>query len=541
MSKMFRRIRSPRDEKSPGKDAGANSKTFTSGQLHVNHRRHKSDEVQAVQTVQTVQNVIYSEPVASPSNGPSARGANVAAALVDDGPPLPPRNRPASVGNSNQLRKQMSADDDPYYVAPADTLRNRRGLVVNPAVPGGDKGAALTKSERKQMQILEMAQSQKQVMSHTRTGSFGRLVDSSDYSTPWNLIQQQREKREKREKQMAANVAAEKQPQEPEVVGEREEDETAKPGPPPKPQRLSNRTKRAIVQQCLQNHEGDTIIPVSSPSPSSGLVHDVRSQSNSPTSPPVAADNDMPQTEREDDYDEPWDRRKFSRDIHQLSRSSRHGGQSGKWPQDGAMDGETHVPPTSVSPVSGSQRHYSPKMREKFRHGRGGSPQSEQTPRGIEGDHTSPHGGSETKSHRHKSEKPRRLSPQPEPKGQRSASEKGLGNVTGRDHRTESSPPLATDSRSWVSPGNAPLDHLREATVRSYSAGNVCENLPPSISPEVPSRAMSHSVPISRRRLPSPPLGAGVDHLEGRRYTQSHASSSPACEIEVTLPLPDQP
>ncbi len=557
MSKMFRRIRSPRekDDKPSEKDAAGASRTYSqSGHLqsHVNHRRHKSDEVQ---TVQTVQNAIYSEPVVSSSVGANGRGTG-GAALLDEGPPLPPRNRPASIGNANQLRKQMSADDDSYYVAPVDTLRNRRG-VVNPAVVG-DRGAVLTRSERKQMQIHEMTQSQKQVHGHRRTGSFGHVIDNSEYSTPWNVLQEQKEiAREREKRQKAAAVPAETTPLEPEVQAEEKQQPSpvavTTQKPPDKPQRVSNRTKRAVIQQSLQNHDTDVIIPVHSPSPVLGS-HESRSQNSSPTSPPVSDNPPGSPQEAEGDYDEPWDRKKVSRGFHHLSRTSRHGGQPGKWPQDGPGGDDQPIPPPSVSPVSGSQRqqHYSPRMREKFphdSHGRGTSPQPESAVKLTEGDRTSPpRGGGEMRVHKYKSERTRRPSPQPEFRSVhvRSASERSLGGVGGgRDHRGDASTPLATETRARAATSVTVVDQIRDISTRSHSDSKILtmnsasEGNPLSSSPEATPRAVSQSVPISRRKLPSPPLGT-VDQFESRRYTQS-STAAPMCDIDVALPLHEQP
>ncbi len=551
MSKMFRRIRSPREtrdqKEEKEKSAGAN-RSYSVGALHANHRRHKSDEVNSVQTI-SAQNAIYSEPVVASGNGANGHGAS---ALVDDyeGPPLPPRNvlnRPASIGHAHQLRKQMSADEDPYYVAPVDTLRNRKGI-TNPAVLG-DKGAVPTKSERRQMHLHEMTLSQKQVF-HTRTGSFDHVIDNSEYSTPWNLIQQEKEKVKEREKLLAAIAAAEKHPQEAEK-DEKDKGNAAAAAslkPPPKPQRSSDRTKRTVIQQTLQNHDNDTIIPVHSPSPVPP-PQDARSHSSSPTPPPVA-DNPDTQLEKEDDYDEPWDKKKFPRGIQKISKSLRYSGQSqsGKWKQEGVGDGEVHLPPPSVSPVSGSLRHNSPKMREKFHHGRGASPQPEHLARGTEGERISPpRTGNEIKPHKQQSE---RLRPAPQSdssRGPRSLSEKGQGSVGGgRELWGDRSPPLTTDGRSWSGSRGTPVDHLRESS-RPYShsqpplpppSRHASEYLPSSTSPEVPPpRTMSYSVPITRRKLPSPPTGVAEDHSD-RRYTQT--STSPVCEIDISVPLEEQ-
>lgn len=478
MSTLFRRIRSPREHKEREEHQPPN-RSFSTGQLPAQgHRRHRSDDIK---------NINYTDP-----NGVSNSHGQ------DENPPLPPRNmhRPASVGNAHQLKKQVSSDEDPYYVAPADTIGRKAGLSVLPPP---------TASERKVMEMHERTQSQK-VVGHRRTGSYGHVIDNSEYSTPWNLLQEQRGKEQKDK--------------------------------PPKPPRSRDRTppNRPIIYS--QPSDGsDDLIPVQSPPPPS-LALD-RSLTNSPCSP----------VDPSGDYDEPWDR-KYP-DLRMAVRRQ-HSGKN-------ISEGEQAERSASVS-------KHSPKMSEKFPHdshqgspcahhrhsshhephphqrNSRGSPQPETRQREnskVIPDRISPPlilsggggGGGEMRlksGFRSQSERLRQPSPQPDARprlSSRVASERGPRDhhLSGVSDRT--SPPL-------------PPEHRDRSRLHYHSQLPPTEYLPPSLSPEGTPRSSSFSVPISARRLPSPPPDAGEPRLDNRRWTRTN--SPPTVHIDLSLALENQ-
>ena len=465
MSSIFRRIRSPREPKDRDQDQTApNARSFSTGTIpgsQHGHRRHRSDEIQ---------NVIYTEPnnVVNSHRPDASRGEN---------PPLPPRNRPASVGNAHQLKRQVSSDDDPYYVTPVDTL-NRRGVVNPTSLSQGERFPVPTRSERKQMHMHEMTLSQRHVLSHRRAGSVGHVIDSSDYSTPWNLIKE-REERDK-ENQVA-------------------------PKPPPKPQRSSDRSKnkKTVVQQSVHSDDSDDIIPVMSPTPP--LVHD-RSQTNSPSSPTITAAENTSQG-GSDDYDEPWDRkfRDFRMGAPGRVRSSR-----GRL--EGEADGAGNSP---LNPHPHRHSHHEIHHHHSHHHtptqGREHSPPQPDV---------RPRIGAKSASEKIK----RRSPPLPELRPRmytRSTSDRTF-NATREPEDNRGPSPVPPVSQSWaVGRGfrdfqkpHLPFEHILPS----------CELQP---------RASS----VSNRRLPSPPMEPG-DSQEQRRC--SRPDSPPTTQIDVHLPLGEQ-
>ena len=496
MSTLFRRIRSPREHSHREREEHQPpNRSFSTGQLP-GHRRHKSDDIK---------NINYTDP-----NGVSNSHGQ------DENPPLPPRNmlpRPASVGHAHQLKKQVSSDEDPYYVAPADTIGRKAGLSVLPGPPP-------TASERKVMEMHERTQSQK--VGHRRTGSYGHVIDNSEYSTPWNLLQQQREKEQKENATPSSTKV------------------------PPKPPRTRDRTPPNRPMIHSQPSDGsDDLIPIQSPPPPP-LVLD-RSLTNSPCSPTGDPSGD---------YDEPWDK-KYP-DLRMAVRRQH----SGKLKPEG---GEVAERSASVS------IKYSPKMSEEFPHDSShqlpppaqhrhsshhephppphrnsrGSPQPEprQRENSRASDRISPPlilssgsgGGLKSAGIRSQSERLRQPSPQPDVRprvSSRVASEKGPREhyLSGGLDRT--SPPLLTEAQLWG--GN----HLRDRQWHHQHSQLVSEYLPPSCSPEGTPRSGSFSVPISVRRLPSPPPDSGEPRLENRRWTRT--SSPPTVHIDLSLTLENQ-
>ena len=242
------------------------------------HGRPASTEGDSV----VVENVIYSEPTpldrVPRSSGNGDRSP--------DQPPLPPR--PISVAHPPH---QMGDREEEFYTSP----------VVPAAVAARERDRRIMR-----MHDLTMSQKARQGMhvrgpqpsssvtsvssGHRRTRSIGQVIDNSEYSTPWNLV----------EEQMKAA------------------------GPPPV--KSSHKTSVGRVYPSISGEESDKIIPVSSPPPILGSRDRCRSHSASPT-PRSSSDHrsqspaDM--AEREAEYDDPWDVR-FRNISHNLQDSHTH-------------------------------------------------------------------------------------------------------------------------------------------------------------------------------------------------------------------------
>ena len=490
---FFRRIRSPREPKHERDDRKQMpNRSYSTSAIHATangHRRHKSNEVEKIE------NVIYSEPNVSSSQEQSWR---------DENPPLPPRNRPASysVGHSHQLNRQVS--DEECYVAPADTLVRKSAL--NPTQ--GDKGGPIpTQGERKQMHMHHVTLSQK--AGHRRTHSFGQVIDNSDYSTPWNLIQQGR-------------------------------DRTAAPTAPPKPPKGRDRSSSKMVVQS--SHDGgDNIIPVMSPPPIPPPFTEDRSLTNSPSSPVSSPNTPTSEHPPCDDYDEPWDK-KF-KDLHmpKTKPPKHHSVREKVNKSDGESDGasdlnsnmkRTHSPkPPERHPYDHHHDHPLPphpppshpppshpppppyveteiRPRVGTRGSNRGSPPTEMR------SHSGSRGGSE----RH------RLSPQPDHEQRPRLNTRNSERVT-RDRSVSPIQPLA---QSW-SVG-------RVAALRGQERGHH-HDLPgdyvPPGPPENLFRSSSVSIPMSSRRLPSPPPPEDVPQM-------SRTNSPPCAHIDISTPLDEQ-
>lgn len=491
---FFRRIRSPREPRDDRKQMP--NRSYSTSAIHSTangHRRHKSNEVEKIE------NVIYSEPNVSLSQEQGRR---------DENPPLPPRNsRPASysVGHAHQLSRQIS--DEECYVAPADTLVRKSALNVTQ----GDKGGPIpTHGERKQMLMHQVTQSQK--AGHRRTHSFDKVIDSSDYSTPWNLIQQ----------------------------GQGKEKTAA----PPKPPKGRDRSSSKMVVQSSHGDGGDNIIPVTSPPPVPSAED--RSLTNSPSSPVSTADSPNTPTPEHppvcgDDYDEPWDK-KF-KDFHmpKTKPHKHHSGREKVNKSDGESDGTSDLSNTT-------RRTHSPKPQERHPHDHHHDhslpphpPPSHPPPppyptpyvetdirarvgtrgssRGSPPTDMRPHIGSRSASERH------RLSPQPDhdprPRLNTRNSERSL--------RERSTSPIQPFAQSW-SVG-------RVAMLRDQQRGHpLHHDLPGDYLPPGPDnllRSSSVSIPLLSRRLPSPPPPEDLPRM-------SRTNSPPCAHIDITIPLEEQ-
>ena len=472
---FFRRMRSPKE---PKQDNPIPNRSFSTSVLHSTtngHRRHKSDEVL---------NVDYSSSDAFNSHNDSRH----------ENPPLPPRNRPGSYSvGGTQLPKQQYPEEE-CYVTPADTLRHN---VARLNQGDGEGGATPTPGEVKKITMHRMTLSQR--TGHSNAHSMGHVIDSSEYSTPWNLIQA---------------LAESKKP----------DGAVAPPKPPSK--RRDRSTSRNRVLQSSQGDASDDIIPVMSPTPISGSSDD-RSLTSSPSSPIGTAD--PPSTPTADhpteggDYDEPWDK-KFKH-LHvstQLSKPHHSKPNRPEEDSEGANDSNANTnraptpqdppppPPSQPPPPSHPPpplhsfplRDADLRPRVNTKGSNRGSP-----PPGY------------MRPGRSASDRSRNLSPQPDHDHGRSS-----GNMKGSEWDSgRSNSPLPPLVQSW-----SVRDQHRAYPHHHDQPG---EYLPPNVR-NIP-RSGSVNVPIVSRRLPSPPLPD--DHHERR------ANSPPSALINVSIPLNDQP
>ncbi len=313
---FFRRIRSPLEHRTTSKHEEKQRSSSTSVipvQKSNGHQRNSSDDVVKIE------NTAYGDP--DILNRSHSTGTSPGDIL---NPPLPPRNPPKQLQQScstSNMSGKMN-DESPLYVAPADTLQ-RGGSGTNnisPAVLSNytraePLSAPPSKSERKVMEMhqLTMCQKQRQDSGHSAAHAqqqrvqVQNVVDNSEYSTPFNLIQQQQQQKKGGNARGGSN---------------------------------SGRQRR--VPQIGMADENDQIIPVLSPPPG----HSDRSQTTSPSSP-----LSTPSSEHEEggagggggtvggsgdsDYDIPWDR-KF-KELQFVSRQPRRQPSGGKvhHPDDG--------------------------------------------------------------------------------------------------------------------------------------------------------------------------------------------------------------
>ena len=241
------------------------------------HGRPASTEGDSV----VVENVIYSEPTpldrVPRSSGNGDRSP--------DQPPLPPR--PVSVAHPHHLVER----EEEFYTSPvvpaavAARERDRRIMRMH--------DLTMSQKARQGMQVRGPQQSCSATTAnsgHRRTRSIGQVIDNSEYSTPWNLV----------EEQMRAA------------------------GPPPV--KSIHKTSVGRVYPSASGEESDKIIPVSSPPPILGSHDRCRSHSASPT-PHFSVDQRSQSPAdivmREAEYDDPWDVR-FRNISHNLQDSHTH-------------------------------------------------------------------------------------------------------------------------------------------------------------------------------------------------------------------------
>lgn len=474
---MFRRILSPRNKPDvENKDRHVQRKSYTAGTFPSNG--HDSNE-----EVTRIENSAYGDPEAV-SAPPISRTS------IGDNPPLPPRNiniRPASMGHHPD-------DESPMYSAPADTLK--KGLVnpnfnapqaeTRPAVKDPyTMGAVPTRTEQRQMQLHQLTMSQKRDQledpGHSRARSVGHVIDSSDYSTPFDLQQQMRKAS----------------------------------APPPKPPHTR------IKQATGTFSEGD-IIPVTSPPPT--ILSD-RDQSNSPSSPLSTPTSEQeityPPDDGTNDYDEPWDR-KFR--IPQFNRHRKR--------HDNIDDSEhhhhNHARESPPHPHS-SRHHHSQTHEEVSLKGgssmkeRASSPAFEIHPKSIsaKGDHNwgpvrkiSPQ-PPEVPADLNRPPLPRRVKPR---EGSTSPIQVGPG---GRVQQVQQQ----FHSRSYSQSQNYRREHASDFPMDRTSSMSVQNR-------KLPSPPMEQPPPLPPSQPPPP-----MDH----RRTSRNASPPTSMIIDTSIPLSDQP
>ena len=300
---MFRRILSPRQ---PSKPLEARSQSASAIQFNGGSSRC-GEEGEEVKNSSYGNPDSFNAPIRSRSMiaGPTGEVMN---------PPLPPRNmRPSSFGSPN------SESESALYVSPADTIRMRRQAAstgscvdtaanTNSQAPGGGSGGGggpseqhvdvhPTRSEQKVMQMHQLTMNQRRGQGgvvvtstptttstsmtktsssngHKRTRSFGHVTENSDYSVPFNLLQQGN-----------TRPPSTRQTPQPRV---------SQPGG----DRISG------VSQPV----GDRIIAINPP-PTSPQPPSDRSDTNSPSSP-MSLEQE-PRVEESGDYAVPWDRSKI--------------------------------------------------------------------------------------------------------------------------------------------------------------------------------------------------------------------------------------
>ena len=235
-----------------------------------------------------VDNVIYSEPTPLDRMAPRGGGGG-------EDPPLPPRPSSAQQANSNEK--------ETYYQAPVDTLGRGMELQIQHQQQQRSLSARGREweLEKKRMNMHEKTLSQKQHLQgaavpfdeggsgsgggggHRRTRSGGHVIDNEEYSTPWDV---------------------------------QEEQQRRSSGLPLKPPRAKKPGAGKGIP-ATPNDGSDNFIPLSPPAVLS------TSQDRSKSASPIPPRSPIPSA-TESEYDDPWDvkNRKISKVIP--SQHSRH-------------------------------------------------------------------------------------------------------------------------------------------------------------------------------------------------------------------------
>ncbi len=295
---MLRRILSPRDQKKQ-------EKMRTPSMSDINGVRRDDD----LQGSLEVENTVYRDPELihqqyppSPPIGPGGfRSQSMVVSPMDaSNPPLPPRNnRPVSFSTSNHpLQRNQSNDpnESPLYVEPANTLRSASVSNYTQVEPSD---AHPTRQDLKQMTMyrktMEQSMEHSSGRGHRRVRSFGHVIDKSEYSTPFDLLQDNEKARQRGEAILSPSMRAQlNQPH-------RSASETSKP--PPKPRRIRQ------IDSSLST-DPDCVIPLAPPGPTQPGNFD-RSHTNSPSSPHStnSSEQELIRDDGTNDYDEPWDQK----------------------------------------------------------------------------------------------------------------------------------------------------------------------------------------------------------------------------------------
>jgi hypothetical protein len=507
---FFRRIRSPLEHRTTSKHEEKQRSSSTSVipvQQSNGHQRHGSNDVVKIE------NTAYGDPDIL-SNRSHSTGATPGDIL---NPPLPPRNPPKQlIGLQQQPSSSPSSntsgnmnDESPVYVAPADTLQRSGGsggIATNNLTKGilgnytraEPLSAPPSKNERKVMELHQLTMSQRQRQEpgplaahahHQQQRVQVHNADNSEYSTPFNLIQQRR----------GGGGGG-----------------SGKAG--------STRTQQQRrVPQIGMPEENDQIIPVLSPPPG----HSDRSQTTSPSSP-----LSTPSSEHEEggpggmggggsgiggaggggdsDYDIPWDR-KF-RDLQLINRHPNPKRQSSGGKIHYPDDGKEFMP----HPSSRGGRRESPPQRSMY-------------PRGHSDRNSPPAPPDRNLPSSYQQSKGRKTSPQPPPEELLLSRPPAPRYLPSR-HQSEQHRP-----RDGSTSPNQMMGRYGGHTIHGP---HVPRDLPPEISPRTSSMSASH---MSGRRLPSPPRERSESSPVDRRGVLRPPSPPNPVHIDFSIPLCDQP
>ena len=490
---FFRRIRSPLEHRTTSKHEEKQRSSSTSVipvQQSNGHQRHGSDDVVKIE------NTAYGDPDIL-SNRSHSTGTSPGDIL---NPPLPPRNPPKQLQQSSSLSNTSGKmnDESPVYVAPADTLQRggtgtsniSKGVLSN-YTRAEPLSAPPSRTERKVMEMHQLTMSQRQRQDMGQSAAHAQqqrvqvqnVVDNSEYSTPFNLIQQQQQK-------MANRGGSGKG--------------------------SSGSTRQRRVPQIGMAEENDQIIPVLSPPPG----HSDRSQTTSPSSP-----LSTPSSEHEEggpggtggggsvsgggdsDYDIPWDR-KF-KDLQLINRHPN--------PKRQSSGGKVH------HPDDGKEFHPHPSSR-----GRRESPPQRNVYPWVHSDRNSPPAPPDRNPPSSYQNRGRRTSPQP-PEDLLLARPPAPRYLPSR-HQSEQHRPRDGST--------SPNQMMGKYGGHTIHGPHIPRDLPPEISPRTSSMSASH---MSGRRLPSPPRERSESSPVDRRGVLRPPSPPNPVHIDFSIPLCDQP
>lgn len=485
---FFRRIRSPLEHRTTSKQEEKQRSSSTSVipvQKSNGHQRNGSDDVVKIE------NTAYGDPDIF-NNRSHSTGASPGDIL---NPPLPPRNPPKQLQQSSSTSNMSGRmnDESPLYVAPADTLQ-RGGSGTNnisPAVLSNytraePPSAPPSKSERKVMEMHQLTMSQKQRQDLGQSATHAQqqrvqvqtVVDNSEYSTPFNLLQQQQQKKAGSASKGGSSSGS-----------------------------GSGRQRR--VPQIGMVDENDQIIPVLSPPPG----HSDRSQTTSPSSPlsTLSSEHEEGGTGGgggtvsgggDSDYDIPWDR-KF-KELQFVSRQPR------RQPSGGKM--HHHDDGKEFYPLRG--RKESPPQRNMYTRGHT--------------DQNSPPAPPERGPPTGYQNKGRKMSPQPPE--ELLLSRPPAPRFLPSRHQSEQHRPRDGNT--------SPNQMVGRYGGHTIHGPHYPRDIPPEISPRTSSMSASH---MSGRRLPSPPRERSESSPVDRRGVLRPPSPPNPVHIDFSIPLCDQP